>query len=121
MEIIYHGSWSAYEPDELPPSAPLGTIFAKRDGDDKDWYEFVRDNDIQDDSVVFTCMHQCGVWRVGSAVRDISRLHPANQTLFEIVGFRGKEKELNGKIFDPDTKEFHDFSIDRLKLDFLLA
>ena len=116
MEIIYHGSWSAYDPDVLPPSAPLGAIFAKRDSDGKDWYEYVRDNDTQDGSVIFTCMYQHGVWRVGSAVRDISRLYPANQTVFEIIGFKGDpKKELNGKIFDPDTKEFHDFSVERLK------
>ena len=112
--IIFHGSWSPYEPRRLPPSAPLGTIFAKRDKDGKDWYKFVEEYDAKEGHVFFTCIPQLGVLTVGSAVRDITKLFPAKQLVFEIEDFEGDPKRLNGMVYNSDTEEFTKLALDKL-------
>ena len=57
---------------------------------------------------------QLGVLTVGSAVRDITKLFPAKQLVFEIEDFEGDPKRLNGMVYNSDTEEFIKLALDKL-------
>ncbi len=119
MDVLFHGSWSPYTPKKPLREAPRGTMYVKRDKDGLDWYDFVkRHNYPERNSVMFTCSFQHGVWIVGSASWDVTRLFPAMQSVFELIDYKNgtPEAELIGKIYDPDTKEFSKFSEDKLRM-----
>ena len=72
-QIIDHGKWVPYQPDTLPPHAPPNALFARRESDGVDWYDYVRNPDsFTADGVKFTVMwHEAHAgWIVGAAVRD---------------------------------------------------
>jgi hypothetical protein len=107
-QIVDHGKWVPYRPDKLPEFAPPNTIFARRESDGVDWYDYVRDeNSFTADSVKFTALRQDSGWVVGAAVRDANRLHPADQWVAEIIDYHGgdPQAELGNRLFDPDTRK----------------
>jgi len=112
-QIIDHGKWVPYQPDQLPPHAPPNALFARRESDGVDWYDYVRDpGSFTADGVKFTVMwHEAHAgWIVGAAVRDPTMLHPANQLVREIIDYRGGEPqtELGNRLYDPDTRRLRD-------------
>ena len=43
MNTIDHGDWHVYTPTTLPERAPEHALFARRDSDGVDWYDYVHD------------------------------------------------------------------------------
>ena len=111
-QIIDHGKWEPYQPDKLPELAPLGAMFARRESDGVDWYDYVRDKkNFTADSVKFTVLWQDihNGFIVGAATRDPTRLFPAGQRVAEIIDYHGGEPqiELGNRLFKPDSNTLH--------------
>jgi hypothetical protein len=107
-QIVDHGKWVPYQPDQLPPEAPPNTLFVRRESDGVDWYDYVRNPDsFTADGVKFTAYWQ-DAWNgftVGAATRDPTRLFPSDMLVREIIDYRGDdpEVELGEKLYEPDT------------------
>ena len=111
-QIVDHGKWALYQPDRLPEQAPPNALFARREGDGVDWYEYVRDSkNFSAEGVKFTAFWQDAYngYTVGAATRDPTRLFPAGMLVREIVDYRGgdPQAELGDKLYDPDTHRLH--------------
>jgi hypothetical protein len=107
-QIIDHGKWVPYQPDQLPPEAPPNALFCRRESDGVDWYDYVRDSkSFSTDGVKFTAFWQDAYngFTVGAATRDPARLFPADMLVREIIDYRGGEPqaELGKKLYDPHT------------------
>lgn len=107
-QIIDHGKWVLYQPDTLPEHAPLAALFARRESDNVDWYDYVRDSKSFDiDTVKFTAFWQDAYngYTVGAATRDVTRLFPAGMLVREIIDYHGgdPQAELGNRLYDPDT------------------
>jgi hypothetical protein len=108
-QIIDHGKWVRYEPDRLPEFAPPGALFARRESDGVDWYDYSRDrNNFGADTVKFTVHLQNG-HAIGAATRDVTRLFPAGMLVRELTEFHGidPQAELGVKRYDPDANTLH--------------
>jgi hypothetical protein len=111
MSIIEHGDWTQYDPDPRPPNMPLNVMFARRDGDARDWYQYVTPSaaSFQPDSVKMTVYRQ-GINgpTVGAAVTDPTALWPASALVVEDTGYSGSDPQADygGKIYDPVTQTF---------------
>ena len=129
MNIIDHGEWVTYRPDQIPEAAPNGAMFAKRVSDDQDWYKYVHAKppdeptinpinmaslfnveNFQLETVKFTAMFQeaHNAYIVGAAVFDPLMLFPAGGLLGEITDYTGTDPQtdLGGKIYDPVAGTF---------------
>jgi hypothetical protein len=109
-QIIDHGKWVLYQPDRLPEYAPLTALFARRESDGVDWYDYVRDGkNFFADTVKFTVL--CQNLIVGAATRDATRLFPAGALVRELTEFHGRDPqaELEVKRYDPDSNTLHDW------------
>jgi len=107
--IIEHGSWVRYTPDKLPEHAPPNALFARREGDQADWYDYVNSDDkFYIDSVKFTAQQINGQWIVGAATTDGTALFPADGLVGEITGYYGEDPqaEFGGKVYDPAAGTF---------------
>jgi hypothetical protein len=114
MNIIDHGKWLPYKPAELPYGIPDTVLFARRESDGVDWYEYSRGgSNFRPDTVKFIAHHQPVVDRlvIGAAVRDVSMLFPANAVVCEITDYSGTDpqKEFGQKIFDLTAKTISDW------------
>ena len=110
-QIMSHGKWVPYQPDKLPEFMPPNTLFARRESDGVDWYDYVRDpKNFIADSVKFTVMKQNSGWIIGAAVREPDRLHPADQMVLEVIDYHGgdPQAELGGRGFDLVTNKLLD-------------
>lgn len=106
MNIKNHGTWSRYYPTRIPAGFPENTMFAKRDADNKDWYEYIRsEKSFEKGSVRMMAFYQFDRWVIGPAVRDVSMLFPANQMVLEVTGHysRNLEKDFGRRVYDPKT------------------
>ena len=54
MSIIDHGTWVAYRPAKHPEGAPGNAIFARRESDGLDWYEYCRAEHFKKGSLKLT-------------------------------------------------------------------
>jgi len=111
-QIVDHGKWVPYKPDQLPPEAPPNALFCRRESDGVDWYDYVNDDgNFSADGVKFTVFWQDAFngFTVGAATRDPTRLFPADMLVREIIDYRGGEPqiELGDKLYDPDTHRLH--------------
>ena len=111
-QIIDHGKWVPYKPDQLPPEAPPNALFCRRESDGVDWYDYVNDDgNFSADGVKFTAFWQDAFngFTVGAAVRDPTLLFPANMMVREIIDYRGGDPqvELGEKLYDPHTHRLH--------------
>ena len=109
MNIIDHGKWLPYVPDTIPQGLPANILWARREGDGVDWYDYSRDkNSFSEGSLVFIAHEQPSVSGlvIGAAVRDVSLLFPANAVVAEITDYVGADPqgELGRKIFDRQGK-----------------
>lgn len=106
-----HGRWIPYRPDKLPEHAPFNALFAKRESDNVDWYDYVRDaSNFTEGSVKFTARQTDDGWIIGAAYHDATMLHPANQMVLEIIDYLGADpqEELGDRLFDPATLKLGD-------------
>ena len=113
MSIINHGKWIAYKPETLPEGAPPNAMFAKREGDDTDWYGYVNSGEnFGADNVKFMAAWRdsVGGYVVGPAVYDPTMLFPASQIVGEITDYTGTDpqNDLGGKIYDEAAGTFSD-------------
>jgi hypothetical protein len=107
MDIRDHGLWHRYTPGRLPKNAPPNTLFARREGDGTDWYDYVHSGENFDaDTVKMTIVNGT----VGAAVHDPTLLFPGNATVLEIRGApSGDPQEAFGrKVYNPARKTFSD-------------
>jgi len=108
-QIIDHGKWVPYVPEQWPLHAPPGALFARRVSDGVDWYEYARaGTNFGADTVKFTAYWQDAYegYTVGAATRDLNRFPcPLGMLVREIVDYRGgdPQAELGDKIYDLDT------------------
>ena len=112
-QVIDHGKWLLYQPDRRPEDAPNHAMFARRESDGVDWYDYSRDSkSFGIDTVKFTVMWQdrYSGFVVGAATRDVTELFPAGQMVLELTEFHGNDPqaELEVKRYDPDTHTLHD-------------
>ena len=104
MNIVNHGAWKLYIPAEFPADAPPNAIFARRDGDDMDWYAYVRGKHFAPHTVKMTLHNNV----VGAATTDETRLFPAGATVLETDPVTGDPQAMfGGKFYDAATKTFH--------------
>jgi hypothetical protein len=112
-QIVDHGKWVRYQPDKLPPGMPPNALFARRESDGVDWYDYIRDEkNFAGDSVKFTVLWQDihNGYIVNVASRDPSRLFPAGGLVREIIDYHGGDDlhlELRNKLYNPDTHTLH--------------
>lgn len=123
MEIIDHGVWIRYQPVKPQAGAPHGAIYARREADSVDWYDYVRPNfllmqpakpptyhpttgeqlvedpppepNFKPGSVVCNIYHHPHFNRsiVGAATYDPTAVHSINQRVIEIVGYEGDDPQ----------------------------
>lgn len=113
MSIIEHGDWTQYDPDPYPPDAPVSVMFARRDGDGQDWYQYVHPpaTNFQAGSVKMTIYRQAiNGPTVGAAVYDATALWPASSCVIEDTGYSGSDPKADyvGKLYDFVTQTFSD-------------
>jgi hypothetical protein len=127
MKIIDHGKWIPYKPsnDAWPEGAPAQALFAKRESDGVDWYDYVNppkenrqrlfSENFREDSVKIAFMwHESEQrWKIGPSVIDATLIFPANQIVREIIGFGTTDEDeiiarLRSRYIDPETNEITD-------------
>lgn len=113
MNIIDHGKWLAYKPEQIDKKIPLNVMFAKRESDTVDWYEYVNSGEnFGADSVKFMAIWQedASGYVVGPAVLDPTMLFPAGQIVGEITNYTGTDpqSDFGNKVYDPATHTFYD-------------
>lgn len=113
MNIIDHGKWLPYTPDKIPEGLPANILWARRESDAVDWYEYSRNSTNWTEGSLRFIAHQQDTagWVIGAVVRDVSALFPANAIVGEIIGYAGSDpqRELGQKIFDPQAKTIGDW------------
>lgn len=113
MNTIDHGKWVAYKPAILPPGAPENALFARRESDGVDWYDYVNSGtNFQSGNVVLAALYReaSGQYVTGPATRDHTALFPAGCIVHEVTDYTGSDPQgdLGTKAFDPATGEFTD-------------
>jgi hypothetical protein len=113
MKFKSHGTWSRYNPSALPKEGvPEGVLWAQRDSDGKDWYDYVND---KRNFGIKTLKFMVKVREdlnnqpiVGPTVFDQTMLFPAGQTVFEILDYAGTDpvKDFRGKVYNHKTGKF---------------
>jgi len=113
-QIIDHGKWVPYVPKQWPEHAPANALFARRESDGVDWYDYVKNpKSFSADTVKFIAFWQDAYdgYVVGAATRDMSRFPcPLGMLVREIVDYHGGDDlqaELGQKLYDPDTHKLH--------------
>jgi hypothetical protein len=116
--VVDHGDWTEYPGPIYAPAAnnvayspvvPPGTMFLKRDTDNKDWYQYSRDAENFGSASLFaTCRIKNDKLVVQAVFDDRSRLWPLNMRVVEIQGYTGSlekvHKNFEQQIYDPVTK-----------------
>ena len=110
MNIIDQGEWVLYQPVDYPVKDLLpNTMFARRETDGADWYQF-RDAYIgKTDSVWMTLLKGGAGWIVLMTTRDITLLFPSSPMemhLIEVRGLEGDHESFRHMRFDFDKREF---------------
>lgn len=113
MKIIDHGKWEKYRPDELPYGAPPNALFARRESDGVDWYEYVNSGKhfgVTSIKLMAGDQPALGGLIVGPAVYDPTLLFPPGQVVLEITGHKSKDPqaEFGNKVFDREAQTFRD-------------
>ena len=110
MNIINHGTWHSYVPDVTPDGYPQGVVYARRDGDGKDWYELLYGAQpaFSPNSIKLTALKEGARWIVKVATDDATKLFPVNQLLLEVTDYVGSDPqaELGGKEYVDATQAF---------------
>jgi hypothetical protein len=99
MDIKNHGAWHRYSPAKLPKDAPANAMFAQREGDAADWYDYVNSGEhFAPDSIKMTVVD--GV--VAAATVDPTALFPAGATVLEVGGAPARDPQaaFGRKVYD---------------------
>jgi len=108
MNIVDHGQWEAYIPATFPPSAPVGTLFSRRQSDGVDWYDYVKT--LSPNTVQFLALwvDAYNGYVVSVATYDQTMLFPGNQILREITDYAGTDPQADfgNKLYDPAAGTF---------------
>lgn len=102
-----HGHWQLYQPATPPSNAPLRALYARRDGDGVDWYDYVHSGDNFDpDSIKMTLQDNV----VYAAVTDATLLFPENMDILEVFDVVTDDPQamFGRKVYDPATGDFSD-------------
>lgn len=88
MALIDHGSWTRYRPDTIPSGTPEGAMFAKRDSDGADWYDYVHPhNQFSPTSVKFTVRkNEGGQDVINAPAINADMLFPDSAQIIEMTG-----------------------------------
>jgi hypothetical protein len=113
MASIDHGRWSGYTPGTLPPEAPPGALYIRRDSDGVDWYVYLRDvTSFGADTVKLSALWQDAYngYVVSVATYDADRLFPVDQIVREITDYTGSDPQADygSRLYDPATDSFSD-------------
>jgi hypothetical protein len=84
-----HGTWTVYTPATLPTMAPAGAIFAQRDSDAVDWYDYVHPGtNFEGPSVKFTVQldTDSGLNIIHAPQVETDRLFPGGMQVVELPG-----------------------------------
>lgn len=117
------GLWNLYTPDVLPDGAPPKALFARREGDGVDWYEFARkEAETFDLGTVYATalpITRGGVtgFSVAAVQRDITMLFPGGSRLLKVEGV-AHDEEFPHKLFerqnyDPEAGTITPFPADK--------
>lgn len=114
MNIIDHGNWIAYQPTarETPEGAPPNAMFARRESDGVDWYQYVsKPESFGANTVKFAAIYRAeniNGYVVGPATYVADRIFPAGHIVAEITDYSGADPQadLGNKVYDPATGAF---------------
>lgn len=108
MKIINHGKWSLYTPDPWPGELPQNVVFAKRDEDAMDWYQYINDASNFEKGSLFAVAHYRDFEKahvLGMITNDVTGLFPRGHYMVEIVDYDNSMGDLMNKVYDPETNE----------------
>jgi hypothetical protein len=115
MTHVDHGFWKLYTRATPRADAPPGAMFAARESDGQDWYEYVHPNpnpNFKPGNVVIAAAWREDVngYVVGPATYDPTAIFPAGHIVWGIDDYTGKDPQgdLGNKIYDPATGTFTD-------------
>ena len=101
MEIIDHGNWEPYVPENYPIRLPPNVLYARRVEDGTDWYLFQRKELTGQDTIKLTAFQEPdGDWVVQATETDASMLFPINMRLVELVGATEHHETFRQKVLD---------------------
>jgi hypothetical protein len=107
MNIKNHGAWHRYQPATLPVGAPANALFAQRENDAADWYDYVNSGEnFAPDSIKMTIVGGA----VAAAVTDPTMLFPGGATVLEVSGVqvRDPQEAFGRKVYDATHRTFSD-------------
>ncbi|MGJ4942488.1 hypothetical protein ACQR1W_18075 [Bradyrhizobium sp. HKCCYLS1011] len=88
MNIFDHGTWSRYQPNEVPAGFPpvlfSGAIFLRSGASGADWYDYQRAGNFDAASIKATCRALGDRWIVSVATVEQSRLLPDGCRVIEL-------------------------------------
>lgn len=107
MTDINHGHWMMYQPASPPPNVPLQTIFARRNSDGVDWYDYVHSGSNFDPASVKMTLRDNVVY---AAATDVTLLFPEDMDILEVFDAQTSDpqQEFGRRIYDPATGTFSD-------------
>lgn len=113
MNTIDHGKWLAYIPTPLPEGMPRNAMFARRESDGVDWYDYVNaGTNFQPDTVKIAASYRDATsqYIIGPANYDATAMFPQGCIVHEITDYTGSDpqRDLGSKAFDPATGTFSD-------------
>jgi hypothetical protein len=107
MDIIDHGEWEAYKPENYPVKGlPSSILFARRVSDGRDWYLFARKELIGTDTIKVLLRKAEEGWVVITTTYDAAVLFPADSRLIEVSGVTADHESLRTNILDFDKRQF---------------
>lgn len=110
MMIYDHGTWSRYSVANLPGYAPMNAMFCRNDTSGVDWYDYIKQRNLSDESIKLVCFSEGGNWIVKVATVDGSRLFPQSARLLELYDgdLDDPTTAYVGKVYDPATNTLGD-------------
>ena len=127
MDIIDHGNWEPYKPEDYPIKyLPANVLFARRVEDGMDWYIFQKRELTNPDTIKLTAFQEPdGDWIVQATETDASMLFPINMRLVELVGSTEHHETFRQKVLDLKKRGGNAFAQARpdpvMRFEFLIA
>jgi hypothetical protein len=106
MSVKDHGKWVLYKPEPHPEAYPKNVIFAKREGDGVDWYDYVRGDNFGKDTIKFALDERDGKTCIRAPVVDADRLFPAGCRVVEVTNAKREQNE--EKLIDEFANRYFD-------------
>lgn len=104
--IIEHGTWDYYKPATISGEMPPSTLFAKRAGDDMDWYKYQKTKPFGERSVIMTALPVPEGRIIGAATFDYTAIFPPTALLLEETEYEGSDPQafFGQRVYDETTK-----------------